>query len=532
MRIIHILYLILFLSFQSCSYLSDRGIIPKINTVHDYADNNDYKSKALLLNTIAKDVDSGKSLKKDSTDLLNAVVYFNAIGDKEKEQESLIYLGLVYEQYSDYSSSLICFREALELATKINDTRNMSYLHSKIGVLYSQDYDIAESADHLKVASELLKHQMIDETNTNYLLQAGLTYLYLSEAEHSLSLFEPLYTSMLRADNRYPVLLRNMSVAYIYEEKWEEALRCLTAIPSCTEPEKAAVDKLIAIYIYMHTGQKEKLDSTRIALEELLPRISNLNIHQSFYQIDSDYHMQEGDLKKALMQLKRSLVYKDRIQEHLSKGTPDELYAIYQIDKLQIKYGKLEHTVTLIAGLVFVTILFLILFYLWYRRKKRLHIFDLEAKLETLECIVEKNKNSSSQIAGMIIRDLEITKRIALLRSQQINTNQTFLEKLNKVLTIDDKNPFMIEWAQFYDDVDKLYKGFYKYLCTSYPDLNEKELQLCCLMRVGFKTDEIAAVWSQSVYSVQKCRSSVRKKMHTGEGADIILFIEEKMNAL
>ena len=50
------------------------------------------------------------------------------------------------------------------------------------------------------------------------------------------------------------------------------------------------------------------------------------------------------------------------------------------------------------------------------------------------------------------------------------------------------------------------------------------------MMRIGFKTDEIAAVWNQSVFSVQKCRSSIRKKIGTGEGADIISFIETEMN--
>ncbi|MGL5920493.1 MAG: helix-turn-helix transcriptional regulator, partial [Bacteroidales bacterium] len=354
-------------------------------------------------------------------------------------------------------------------------------------------------------------------------------YLYTSDTESSLRLFEYLYTYINRTDERYPVLLRNMAIAYLNEDKWDQALNCLASIPSGKEPEKAAMDKLIAMYIYIHTGQKEELNSTRIELGELLPQISNLNIQQSFYLIDSEYHMHEGDLKNALIQLKRTLIYKDQIQAHLSKGTPDELYATYQIDKLKTKYSRLEHSIILFVSIFFFATLLICSFYIWYRRKKRLYIFELESKLEALESIVEKDRSTSSAIADTIIRDLEITKRIALLKNQQINTNQTFVEKLNKVLTIDDKNPFTIEWPRFYDDVDKLYNGFYKYLCDSYSSLSEKELQLCCLMRVGFKTDEIAAVWAQSIYSVQKCRSSVRKKMQTSEGADIILFIEDKM---
>ena len=33
------------------------------------------------------------------------------------------------------------------------------------------------------------------------------------------------------------------------------------------------------------------------------------------------------------------------------------------------------------------------------------------------------------------------------------------------------------------------------------PCLNEKEMQLCCMMIAGFKTEEIAAIWMQSIFS-------------------------------
>lgn len=528
MRIIYLFLFLFFILMQSCDNSFGTGRSPNDKIAQSSEDTEFNKNQACLRN-IGADLRMGKSLKRDSAKLLDAVIYFNKINDKKNELQGLVFLGIVYEQYAEYQSSLICFREALELSEKLGDKRQLAYLHSKIGVIYLLEYDLISSAGHLKISSELFRQLTSGETDMNHLLQAALTYLYTSDTENSLRLFEYLYTFMNRTDERYPVLLRNMAIAYLYEEKWDQALSCLASIPSGKEPEKVAIDKLIAMYIYMHTGQKEELNSTRIELEELMPQISNLNIQQSFYQIDSDYHMHAGDLKNALMQLKRSLIYKDRIQAHLSKGTPDELYATYQIDKLKTKYSRLEHSIILFVSIFFIAALLLCSFYFWYRRKKRLYIFELESKLEALESIVEKDRRASSAIAHTIIRDLEITKRIALLKNQQINTNQTFVEKLNKVLTIDDKNPFTIEWPRFYDDVDKLYNGFYKFLCDSYTGLSEKELQLCCLMRVGFKTDEIAAVWAQSVYSVQKCRSSVRKKMQTGEGADIILFIEDKM---
>lgn len=41
-------------------------------------------------------------------------------------------------------------------------------------------------------------------------------------------------------------------------------------------------------------------------------------------------------------------------------------------------------------------------------------------------------------------------------------------------------------------------------LKENYSCLNEKEMQLCCMMIAGFKTEEIAAIWMQSIFSIRQ----------------------------
>ena len=45
------------------------------------------------------------------------------------------------------------------------------------------------------------------------------------------------------------------------------------------------------------------------------------------------------------------------------------------------------------------------------------------------------------------------------------------------------------------------------------------------MMVAGFKTDEIAAIWMQSIFSVHKYKTNIRKKLKTPEGANIIAFL-------
>lgn len=67
-------------------------------------------------------------------------------------------------------------------------------------------------------------------------------------------------------------------------------------------------------------------------------------------------------------------------------------------------------------------------------------------------------------------------------------------------------------------------------LKNKYPILNEKEIQLCCMLLSGFKTEEIAAIWMNSIFSVHKYKTNVRKKIEAPEGADIIVFLTKKLS--
>ena len=49
--------------------------------------------------------------------------------------------------------------------------------------------------------------------------------------------------------------------------------------------------------------------------------------------------------------------------------------------------------------------------------------------------------------------------------------------------------------------IDLSFDNFYSMLKENYSCLNEKEMQLCCMMIAGFKTEEIAAIWMQSIFS-------------------------------
>ena len=112
-----------------------------------------------------------------------------------------------------------------------------------------------------------------------------------------------------------------------------------------------------------------------------------------------------------------------------------------------------------------------------------------------------------------------------MLRYTQKEQSAKFIKELNRFNITQNNSLLTTQWDNFYKHIDLSFDNFYTLLKDNFSDLNEKELQLCCMMVAGFKTEEIAAIWMQSIFSVHKYKTNIRKKLKTPEGAKIIAFL-------
>lgn len=55
--------------------------------------------------------------------------------------------------------------------------------------------------------------------------------------------------------------------------------------------------------------------------------------------------------------------------------------------------------------------------------------------------------------------------------------------------------------------------------------LNEKEIQLCCLLRAGFSTKEINIVTGQSVSTIYHRKIDIRRKLNLAETGALSEFL-------
>ena len=64
-------------------------------------------------------------------------------------------------------------------------------------------------------------------------------------------------------------------------------------------------------------------------------------------------------------------------------------------------------------------------------------------------------------------------------------------------------------------------------LDTNFPELNDKEKELLCLMTLGLNATQISKLQHTTVSAIKSTRSRIRKKMDVGSKEDIIEFVKK-----
>ena len=188
---------------------------------------------------------------------------------------------------------------------------------------------------------------------------------------------------------------------------------------------------------------------------------------------------------------------------------------------LRQKLAKQRQTI-LIVGLVCVVFgLCLLLVYL-YRRRQRL-LLEKEEEIETLRNMLASadKPDDKESVRKLMLQQLGVIKTIA---GTPTEANQQLLARL-MALNEETANA-LIDWPSIYQTIDLVYDGFYTRLVQKYRNvLNEKELQLCCLLKADFSTKEINMLTRQSLQTIYQRKTQVRQKLNLAEAEDITTAI-------
>ena len=182
---------------------------------------------------------------------------------------------------------------------------------------------------------------------------------------------------------------------------------------------------------------------------------------------------------------------------------------------------------TFFVGLVALCIL-LLLVVVWYLQRRKHLLVEKEEELEALRRLLHETEgdesgNNDKFVKKMLLQQLGLIRIVATNPSSD---HQELLVLANKDVAVDD----LLVWSDLYKTIDMVHDGFYTRICQKYGNiLNEKELQLCCLLKSDFSTKEISVVIQQSIRTVYQRKTVIRQKLGMEEKEDIAEFLSKRI---
>ena len=192
--------------------------------------------------------------------------------------------------------------------------------------------------------------------------------------------------------------------------------------------------------------------------------------------------------------------------------------------KLTIEKQRTQIITTYVV-LALIVIIAALSFISW--RKKR-QAEEKEEELETLRMLVTESQQHTEQKDDRFFKKIMLQQLgvIRMAASNPTAANQELIRRMSEI--VDGAVPVdsLLNWEDLYRTIDYIYDDYYTHLKNHYSELlNEKEIQLCCLLRANFSTKEISIVSQQSVRTVYQRKSVIRQKLGMEEKADIVEFL-------
>ena len=421
--------------------------------------------------------------------------------------------------------------------------------------LAMRDYDYERVRDYTEALIRLGDEKAIhlDEVVRVYNGMA-ITYFYLGEYDKMEQAFEKAIAQS--SDSAFIVNVVRRNYADLLGEigQTERAIHMHEELAAIYREGNSwlLVESLYSLSrLWLNKGDKQRADRYMREAEELFETYratisspsaeAGLLAHRQVlnYALHGHYQMMPLATYNTQWQDKDYIRY--RVAEAKERSMSDLREQV-----LRQQLAKQRQTI-LIVGLVCVVLGLCLLSVYLYRRRQRL-LIEKEEEIETLKGIINKGlsdqvpsnqvpstKDADGNVRKLMLQQLGVIKTIA---GTPTEANQQLLARL-MALNEETANA-LIDWQSIYQTIDLVYDGFYTRLRDKYgnvqgsnvpstkeqrPLLNEKEIQLCCLLKADFSTKEINMLTRQSLQTIYQRKTQIRQKLNLAEAEDIATAI-------
>ncbi len=182
--------------------------------------------------------------------------------------------------------------------------------------------------------------------------------------------------------------------------------------------------------------------------------------------------------------------------------------------------------------ITFVLLFVIVVLLIWLQNRKT-KLVDKAEEIDTLRKLLAESTTADERNKDDRFFKKVLLQQLGVIRMATANPTTANLELLKKIKEISSKEvdvDSLLNWDDLYQTIDYIYDGFYTSLVKRFgTTLNEKEIQLCCLLKANFSTKEISVVTQQSVRTVYQRKSTIRQTLRMSEAEDIATFLSQNL---
>lgn len=445
--------------------------------------------------------------------------YYKNRNKLEETALATFYCGRVYQEQKNYEEALLQYLDTEQYLKQSNNLNLKGLCQSAIGNIYYKQFLKDKAINYFEAASEYFrkaenyKNQIICIRFTgNCLLITGKTDSALLFYEKGLDIADKYSIESQQVEIR-----QSLGVAYREIEKLEQSEAFFREAWTFSKDSlnKATLSSNLAELFALQAKNDSAISHLQRAIN-YLPSEHYNHLAANIYDTWSTIEENQGNYQDALDKFR---IYSTHLAEVINDNKNTAILELeekynFQLIENQNKQLLIDRQRIFILSLLIIFILGLYIFHLYKRSvKNRKQFEETEKKVRHLTKLARSFNHKEKTFRNILIGHLDIIKKAStlegFLKENERITGQPLLRKFNDVVYGKKE----LDWDVLYQKLNKLNNGFFGEFKKQFPQLEEPEFRICCLLYVDFNNTEIAIVLKYSTNTVQAKKSIIRKKL-------------------
>ena len=495
----------------------------------------------------------------DST-IRAAADYYNGHGSDLQRVRANYLLGRVYCDMHLYGYALTSFNKAIKVESENDSAINRYKARSATwaGYVYEVKGLHKDALRYNKLSYGYAKKAGAQVTEVYSLRDIGRSYRDLNRNDISIPYYQQAEKKAKTIDdaNLYNMVMEELAGIYIEEGRLDEAYAALNT------QFLATTDKDISSHYYiwaMYFEKRGQLDSA-VAYNKRGMNYSDVSIKRDVSLDLARLLMKQGKHNEAIKYYEQYSVYSDSVTASELNETSDMLSQVEKNIDIERKNTILAETktnLTILLSVIIFTVIVVSLILIKHYSNVRKRIREQQERANNYlsqlqETGMQKRKHNEERIAQLetelSVSNEKLTEiRKSLMRNEaemlaKQNEHMLFKEKHRELLIADladtdvyklyhtpNAVPSSADYHRLVEALNKAYNNFTKRLKEFYPDINDNEVWICCMVKAGLSSKEICNISPYSYSSLGMAKSRLYFKMFQKKGGakDLDHFIKE-----